>query len=82
LAFSAVLNEIEPEAVIAFRLRYVSNSAKEVGAEISEQGARVQPSSLSDLTLIYCGNADFGHFSYSFSLNRTTIRLKRAQKLT
>ncbi len=45
--------------------------------------------SLSDLTLIYsalascfalppasmqsCGKADFGHFLYSFSLNRTTI---------
>jgi hypothetical protein len=38
-------------------------------------------SSLSDLTLIYCGKADFGHFLHSFSLNRTTIRLKRAQKL-
>jgi RNA polymerase sigma-70 factor (ECF subfamily) len=61
-----------------------------------------RPSSLSDLTLIYCGKADFGHFSSSFLLvagssvcdsakavlftafqvlNRTTIRLKRAQKL-
>jgi hypothetical protein len=28
-----------------------------------------------------CGEADFGHFLFSFSLNRTTIRLKRAQKL-
>jgi hypothetical protein len=58
--------------------------------------------SLSDLTLIYCGKADFGHFVYSFLLvagssvcdpakavlftafqvlNRTTISLKRAQKL-
>ncbi|GGO88420.1 hypothetical protein GCM10011348_43840 [Marinobacterium nitratireducens] len=38
-------------------------------------------SSPSDLTQIYCGKADFGHFLFSFSLNRTTIRLKRAQKL-
>ncbi|WP_205623981.1 hypothetical protein, partial [Marinobacterium rhizophilum] len=37
--------------------------------------------SLSDLTLIYCGKADYGHLSRSFLLNRTTIRLKRAQKL-
>ncbi len=39
------------------------------------------PSCLSDLTLIYCGKAAFGHFSSSFLLNRTTIYLKRAQKL-
>jgi hypothetical protein len=38
-------------------------------------------SSLSDLTLIYCGKADFDHFVCSFLLNRTTISLKRAQKL-
>ncbi|MCP8689324.1 hypothetical protein [Marinobacterium sedimentorum] len=38
-------------------------------------------SSLSDLSLIYCGKAEFGHFSYSLLLNRTTIRRKRAQKL-
>jgi hypothetical protein len=29
--------------------------------------------SLSDLTLIYCGKADFGYFLHSFLLNRTTI---------
>jgi hypothetical protein len=38
--------------------------------------------SLSDLTLIYCGKADFGHFLSAFLLNRTTIRRKIAQKLT
>jgi hypothetical protein len=52
---------------------------------ISEKALRLidhpGPSSLSGLTLIYCGKVDFGHFLYSFSLNRTTIRLKRAQKL-
>jgi hypothetical protein len=37
-------------------------------------------SSLSDLTLSCCGKAGFGHFLRSFSLNRMTIRLKRAQK--
>ncbi|MEH6823310.1 MAG: PhnD/SsuA/transferrin family substrate-binding protein [Motiliproteus sp.] len=39
-------------------------------------------SSLSDLTLIYCGKADFGHFPPSFSFNRTTISLKRVRKLS
>ena len=38
-------------------------------------------SSLSNSTLIYCGKADPGHFLRSFSLNRTTIRLKRAPNL-
>jgi hypothetical protein len=39
------------------------------------------PSSLSDLTLPYCGKAGFDHFLRAFSLNRATIRLKSAQKL-
>ncbi len=39
-------------------------------------------SSLSDLTLIYCGNAGLGQISRSFSLNRSTIRLKRSKNLT
>jgi hypothetical protein len=41
----------------------------------------VQASSLSELTLSCCGKAGLGHFLRYFSLNRMTIRLKRAQKL-
>jgi hypothetical protein len=39
------------------------------------------PSSLPNLTLFYCGKAGLGHFLRASSLNRMTIRLKRAQKL-
>ncbi|HKX55226.1 MAG TPA: hypothetical protein VJN01_03960, partial [Xanthomonadales bacterium] len=37
--------------------------------------------SLSDLTLIYCGKAGFGHIFRSFSLNSGAIRLKSAKNL-
>jgi hypothetical protein len=40
-----------------------------------------QSSILSDLTLIYCGKAEFGHIFRSFSLNSGAIRLKRAKNL-
>jgi hypothetical protein len=39
------------------------------------------PSSLSDVTLSYCGKAGFAHFLRASSLNRMTIRFKSAQKL-
>jgi hypothetical protein len=50
-----------------------------VGADRQKKIER-GPSSLSDLTLSCCGKAGFGHFLRSFSLNRMTVRLKRAQK--
>ena len=39
------------------------------------------PRSLSENRLPYCESAEFCHFLRSFSLNRTTIRLKGPQKL-
>jgi hypothetical protein len=48
---------------------------------IAQDISTCRPSSLSDLGLSYCGKAGFGHFLRSFSWNRMTIRLKRAQKL-
>ncbi|MDO9322899.1 MAG: hypothetical protein Q7U01_14875, partial [Pseudomonas sp.] len=47
----------------------------------AERLSQLSASSLSDLTLSYCVKAGLGHFLRSFSLNRMTIRLKRAQKL-
>ena len=41
-----------------------------------------EPSSLSNLALIYCGTAGLGQLSRSSSLNRRTIRLKRPKYLT
>src|SRR3546814_5608370 len=38
-------------------------------------------SSLSDLTLIYCGKAEFGQIFRSFSLNSPAIRPKRPKNL-
>jgi len=43
--------------------------------------AVANPRRLSENRLTYCGKAGLGHFLRSFSLNRATIRLKRAQKL-
>jgi len=39
------------------------------------------PNSLPNLTLPYCGKAEFDHFLRAFPLNRATILLKSAQKL-
>jgi hypothetical protein len=58
------------------------------GAQLTKLDDRGHLSSLeqpervsSDLMLSCCGKAGLGHFLRSFSLNRMTIRLKRAQKL-
>jgi len=42
---------------------------------------QLTPSSLSDLRLIYCGKAGFGHISRIFSLN-SLIRLKNPRNLS
>ena len=39
-------------------------------------------SSLSDLTLTYCGKSGLGQISRAFALNRRTLRLKRPKNLT